>query len=245
LAPDVEYDTNTQPGAVPIGREVFKGRAAVLNQVFGLWPATPGYARLGWSEPQPHDGGLRVVSSGAVTLDFSFNAEDQIERVSLDGGYGSGKSAPPAPSGQVEEIPLAVKGLINNAMPNQTPVIVTYVDVQGTPHSSLRGSTSVISPTEFAIWVRHGDGGLPQAIVNNPSISLFYSDRRANAVVNVMGQARIAEDDDTRRKVFEQSPEVEQTHDPQRHGVAVVIDVRRLQANTGAGRGNYTLTRNP
>jgi hypothetical protein len=60
-----------------------------------------------------------------------------------------------------------------------------------------------------------------------------------------MGQARIAEDDETRRQVFEQSPEVEQTHDPQRHGVAVVIDVRRMQANTGAGRGNYTLTRTP
>ncbi len=245
LAPDVEYDTNTQPGAVPIGREVFKGRAAVLNQVFGLWPATPGYARLGWSEPLPHEDGLRVVSSGAVTLEFRFDGEDQIQRVYLDGGYGSGKAAPPAPSGQVEEIPLAVKGLINTALANQAPVIVTYVDEQGSPHSSLRGSTSVISPTEFAIWVRHGDGGLPQAVVKNPHVSLFYSDRRANAVVNVMGEARIAEDDETRRKVFEQAPEVEQTHDPQRHGVAVVIDVQRLQANTGAGRGNYTLARKP
>ncbi len=185
------------------------------------------------------------MTSGAVTLEFTFNDEDQLERVYLEGGYGSGKSAPPLPSGQVQDIPLAVKGLINNALANQTPVIVTYVDEQGAPHSSLRGGTSVMSPTEFAIWVRHGDGGLPQAIVKNSNISLFYSDRRANAVVNVMGQARIAEDDDTRRRVFEQAPEVEQTHDPQRHGVAVVIDVRRLQANTGAGRGNYTLTRQP
>jgi hypothetical protein len=245
LAPDVEYDTNTQPGAVPIGREVFKGRAATLNQVFGLWPATPGYARLGWSEPLPHDEGLQVVSSGAVTLEFTFNVEDQIERIYLDGGYGSGKAAPPAPSGQVDEIPLAVKGLVNNALANQSPIIVTYVDEQGAPHSSLRGGTSVISPTEFAIWIRHREGGLPQAIAKNSNISLFYSDRRANAVVNVMGQARIAEDDETRRRVFEQAPEVEQTHDPQRHGVAVVIDVLRLQANTGAGRGNYTLVRTP
>jgi Pyridoxamine 5'-phosphate oxidase len=245
LAPDVEYDTNTQPGAVPIGREVFKGRPDVLNRVFGLWPATPGYARLGWSEPLPHDKGVGVVSSGAVTLDFTFNGEDQVQRVYLDGGYGSGKSAPPAPSGQVEEIPLAVKGLINNALANQTPVVITYVDEQGAPHSSLRGSTSVISPIQFAIWVRHGDGGLPQAIVNNPNVSLFYSDRRANATVNVMGKARIAEDGDTRRRVYEQAPEVEQTHDPQRHGLAVVVDVLRLQANTGGGRGNYSLIRKP
>src|SRR5688572_33278878 len=64
LAEDAEYDTNTQPGAVPIGRKVLKGRAAVLDQVFGLWPATPGYSRMGWSEPEPTEGGLRVTTSG-------------------------------------------------------------------------------------------------------------------------------------------------------------------------------------
>jgi hypothetical protein len=62
-------------------------------------------------------------------------------------------------------------------------------------------------------------------------------------VVSVTGRARIASDDETRRKVFELAPEVEQTHDPQRHGVALVIDVIRLQANTGAGRGNYVMVR--
>ena len=36
--------------------------------------------------------------------------------------------------------------------------------------------------------------------------------------------------------MFELSPEVEQTHDPDRHGVSVVIEVTRLQANAGAGR---------
>ena len=244
LAADVEFDTNCQPGVVPIARAVFKGRDAVLNQVFGLWPATPGYSRLGWSEPQAHEGGLRVTTSGAVTVDFSFNGEDAIQRVYLDGGYGSGKQAPALPSGQVDDIPLAVKGMVNNALANQTPVVVTYVDEQGVPHSSLRGSVCAIGPTQFAIWVRHGDGGLPQAVAKNPNLTLFYSDRRANAVVNVMGRGHIASDGETRRKVFEQSPEVEQTHDPDRHGEALVVDVVRLQANTGAGRGNYSMVRN-
>lgn len=133
LAEDVEYDTNTQPGAVPIGREVFKGRADVLNQVFGLWPATPGYSRLGWSEPEADGDKLKVTTSGAVTLEFGFNDRDEISRVRLDGGYGSGLQAPSAKSGPVETIPLAVKGLINNALANQTPVVVTYVDEPGQP----------------------------------------------------------------------------------------------------------------
>ena len=226
---------------MPITRETFHGRAAVLEQVSGQWPATPGYSRLGWSDPLPQDGGLRVVTSGAVTVDFTFNDEDQIARAYLDGGYGSGKSAPPQPTGKVEDIPLAVRGLVNNALTSQNPIVVTYVDEQGAPHSSLRGSVCVISNKQFAIWVRHGDGGLPQAMAKNPNISLFYSDRRANTVINVMGRGHIADDEETRRLVYEQSPEVEQTHDTHRHGVALVIDVTRLQANLGPGRGNYSM----
>jgi hypothetical protein len=242
LAENIEYDTNTQPGAVPIGREVFKGREAALNQVFGQWPATPGYSRLGWSGPVSDGDQLKVVTSGAVTLTFSFDQDDCISRVVLEGGYGSGAQAPPVKSGPVEEIPLAVRGLINNALANQTPVVVTYVDKDCVPHTSLRGSVCVLSPTEFAIWIRHAEGGLPEAIASNPNVSLLYNDRRAGAIVIVQGKAHIAEDEETRRKVFELSPEVEQTHDPDRHGVPVVIDVVRLQAGAGGGR-NFSMNR--
>jgi hypothetical protein len=241
LAEDVVYETNTQPGAVPIGRESFSGRDAVLEQVFGLWPATPGYARLGWSDPVVDGGRWRVRTSGAVTVEFEFNEAGQLSRVVLDGGYGSGVRAVPEPSGEVTEIPLAVKGMINNALANQTPIVVTYVDEHGAPRSSLRGSVCVLGPTQIGIWVRHAEGGLPRAVATNPSVSLFYSDRRANAVINVLGHAHIAEDESTRRRVFELSPEVEQTHDPHRHGVALLIDVRQMQANLGAGRGMYRL----
>jgi hypothetical protein len=243
LAEDVSYDTNTQPGIVPIGREVHHGRADVLNQVFGLWPATPGYSRLGWSEPEPDGDVLKVVTSGAVSVAFSFNASDQISSVMLEGGFGSGAAAPSVKSGPVESIPLAVRGVINNALANQTPIAVTYVDENHAPHSSLRGSTCVIGPTQFAIWVRHGDGGLPQAVVKNDQVSLLYNDRRAGATVIVQGRAHVASDEGTRRRVYEQCPEVEQTHDPHHHGVALVIDVVHMQANLGAGRGNFTLAR--
>lgn len=241
LAENVEYDTNTQPGAVPIGRETFVGRDAVLNQVFGLWPATPGYSRMGWSDPIPDGDKLNVVTSGAVTVSFEFNDADEIKKVVLEGGYGSGATPPAVTTGKVEEIPLLVKGLVNNALANQTPIVVTYVDDQGVPHSSLRGSVCALSPTQFAIWVRHADAGLPRAVPNNPHVSLFYSDRRANTVVNVAGRARIAEDEETRRKVFELGPEVEQTHDPERHGVPLVLDVTFLQANTP--RGAFSMQR--
>ena len=244
LAADVQYDTNTQPGAVPIGREVYSGRDKVLNQVFGLWPATPGYARSGWSDPIADGEKLKVITSSPVTLEFQFNGQDEISHVVLEGGYGSrGASAPQAANGPVEEIPLMIKGIINNALANQTPIVVTYVDGNGAPHSSLRGSVCVFSPTQLSIWVRHADGGLPQAVANNSNVSLAYSDRRANANIFVMGKAHVESDEESRRKAFELGPEVEQTHDPERHGVALIIDIVRMQANAGPGRGNFTLTR--
>ena len=176
-------------------------------------------------------------TSGNVVLTFAFNDRDEITDVLLEGGFGGVRAQ------EATEIPLAVKGLINNALANQTPVVVTYVDGEGRPHSSLRGSVCVFSPTQLAIWVRHAEGGLPQAIVHNPHVSLLYNDRRAGATVIVMGRAHVATDEATRRKVFELGPEVEQTHDPHRHGVAVIIDVTRLQGGPGAGRGNFTMVR--
>ena len=50
LAPDVELDVPTQPGQ-PVGRVELRGPDAVLEQISGQWPSTPGYTRAGWSEP--------------------------------------------------------------------------------------------------------------------------------------------------------------------------------------------------
>ncbi len=54
-------------------------------------------------------------------------------------------------------------------------------------------------------------------------------------MINVSGRASVASDEETRRKVYELGPEVEQTHDTERDGVAVVIDVTNLQAFTNGG----------
>jgi hypothetical protein len=229
LAEDVVYDTNSQPGVPPIGREEFKGRAAVRERLFGIWPATQGYGRLGWSDPEPDDGRLVVRTSGAVTVAFSFDDDENISLAYLDGGWGSGAAAPAPVSGAVEEIPLGIRGLVNNARMNQTPMVVTYVDDGGAPRSSFRGSVCALGPTEIGIWARNPEGGLPQAITTHPEISLVYADFHGGAMLNIGGRAQVSADPETRRKVFELSPEVEQLHDLERSGAAIVVDVTTLQ----------------
>lgn len=244
LAADVVYDTNSQPGVFPIGREVFRGKAAVLERVSGQWPVTFGYARLGWSEPVPDGAGLRVVTSGAITLDFSFNAADEIAGVYLDGGFGSGKAAPVPVSGEVEEIPLLVKGLINHARANDTPFVVTYVDGDGVPHSSYRGSTAVIGPREISLWVRDAEHGLALAVQHNPHVALVYGDMRSAFVtVSINGWARIATDPETRRRAYELPIESEQHHDLERKGVAVIVEVLDMFAFLNGVR--FTISRKP
>lgn len=233
LADDVTYDTNSQPGVPPIQRETFHGRAEVLFRVSGDWPATGGYGRLGWAEPVEEGDHAKVVSSGAVWLEFTFDAKDQIASVRLDGGWGSGAVATPASGGKVDEIPLVLRGLINSARVNNTPFSVTYVDGEGKPHSSFRGSVCVLSGTQVALWSRDAQGGLPRALATNPHLSLVYNDLRGGGMITILGTAHVEADEEIRRKVYETGPEVEQTHDTGRAGAAIVVDIDSLQSFAG------------
>jgi hypothetical protein len=243
LADDVEYDTNSQPGVPPVGREHYAGKESVLYRVSGQWPATPGYLRLAWSDPVPDGDDMEVTTSSAVTARFSFNAIDQIRRVVIDGGFGSGLPNPPVVGGTVEEIPLAVRALINNSRLHQTPILVTYVDGKGVPHASFRGSTYVIRPTQVSIWVRDAHGGLASAVAENPHLSLVYCDYPSTGVIDISGIASISSDAEVRRKAYELTIESEQHHDIERKGVAVIVEVTRMSANIGEPRVRFSLLR--
>jgi hypothetical protein len=230
LGDDVTYETNSQPGVAPVGRDHFAGREAVLARVSGDWPATPAYRHLGWSEPVEVGNGLLATSSETVTLAFRFNDARQISHVRLEGGWGSGVALEPEVGGSVDEIPLVIRGLINGALLNQTPLVVTYSDKAGAPRSTWRGSVSVIGPTDLGIWIRNPEGDFARALEGRPAISLMYSDFRTWHMVNIAGIARHETDSDIRRMVYERSPEREQLHDLERGGVAAVVDVTTLQA---------------
>jgi hypothetical protein len=99
-------------------------------------------------------GGLIAAS----TLTFSFNDRDQIVRIEQVNQGGT-----PAPG--TDRIPEFVKGIVNSALANNTPLIVAYTDAQGAPNLSLRGSTQVYSDTQLSIWVRHANGGMANALL--------------------------------------------------------------------------------
>lgn len=124
---------------------------------------------------------------------------------------------------------------VNGALANGKPITVSYVGVDNRPHMSLRGSTQVHSPDQLAIWVRHSGGGIVEAIGVNPAVGLLYRDSASRTTYVFSGRARVAGDEATRNAVFEASPKPERDHDPERHGVAVLIDLDEVKGGTVGG----------
>jgi hypothetical protein len=234
LADDVVLDT---------GREQVSGKAAVLERISGEWPFTPIYKQGGWSEPQAEGNDLKVSATfpalgaapAGMNLTFSFASGDgmisHIKQETIMGG----------PPQQVDKIPDHIKGQINSALYNGTPMVVCYVDESGQPKQSLRGSTLVFSDTQLGIWVRDANGGLPTAMAKNNKVSLLYRDSKTRSTIVIEGRGHVETDEDTRNRLYEMTPEVEQLHDTQRKGAALLIDVVRLQG--GGPKGNYRMVK--
>jgi hypothetical protein len=51
----------------------------------------------------------------------------------------------------------------------------------------------------------------------------------------MQGRGHIETDQAVRDRVYDLSPEVEQTHDPARRGQALIIDIERLQGSSPRG----------
>ena len=208
----------------------------VLARITGQWPNTPVFVKEYWSAPQSENGGVKVgatfpgmgAAPAAVNLTFSFNGKDEISRVDQE------TTAQPRAE-QTDTIPDTARGTINGALANDTPMSVAYVDEDGRPNLSLRGSVQVYSPTQLSIWVRDLKGGLPTAIKKNPSISLLYRDSATRTTLLVRGKGHVEEDKETCDRVWGLIPDVEQKHETHESGAALIIDVKSLTGGTPRG----------
>jgi hypothetical protein len=224
------------------GAKEVRGRAQVLDHVTGQ---QPGYTatQLGAFGHPYLDGDLVVVDaefppmgSGPkrARLTYSFGENDQIQKIveQVEGGQ-----AQPIQ----DTIPLFARGLIDNALVNGTPVVLGYVNSSGEPELSLRGSAHIYGPTELAIWLRTSEGGLAKSIGDHPRVTLLYRDNRNRTSLVIKGAASVCDDEAVRRRVYEHAPEVEQLHDPNRKGAALIVKIDRLVGSTPSGIVNFVV----
>jgi Pyridoxamine 5'-phosphate oxidase len=120
-----------------------------------------------------------------------------------------------------------MKQAINTAATSAKPVIIAYVDESGAPQVSYRGSTQALSDTQLAVWVRNPQGRILAATKRNPAVALIYGnfDPSAKGFMTFHGRARIDDSSETRRHVYDASPEGERNLDKERNGVALIVDL--------------------
>jgi hypothetical protein len=233
LAPDVVLDT-VGAHMWGNGHEELRGYDDVVFMITGIGVMTGVYRTGAWDDPVVEGDQVRVTADlgggllASTSLTFTFNAQDQIARIEQRNAGG----APPPPT---DRIPAFVKGIVNSALANNTPMIVAYTDESGAPVLSLRGSTQVYGDTQLSIWVRHATGGMAKALQKNPSMALMYRDPPARTTLNFQGRGYFDSSEEVRNRVFELAPEVEQRHDLDRQGAALIIEVDRLTGSSPRG----------
>lgn len=229
LADDVVVQTN-------FGRA--DGIAAAITllrepRVGGLLGAGAGAA---WSAPAAE--GDRVVVTarlpdtapfGGVELALQF-AGDKISRAEH-------QTLPPAP---VPPGPLRltqdIKDAVNGALDNKTPMMIAYCDEGGQIHLSYRGTIQAYSGDQLALWAREPGGGLARNITARPQVTLFYHDPANRTSYTFYGRARLEQDAASRTAIFENSHPREQQMDFRRRGVAIVVDLDKVEGRGPGGR---------
>lgn len=115
------------------------------------------------------------------------------------------------------------------------PIVWAYLGDDGYASLSYRGSTIVYSPTQVAVWARKRDEGLAAVVAERPKVSGLYfeHDGPGPVLIAIKGLARV--DESANDRVYSEMPEIERERDPDKAGVAVVIDVEEVNAFGATG----------
>lgn len=213
--------------------EGVEGALALLHE-----PRIAGLLAAGaqWTDP--------VESGDAITVTARFPATAPFGGVEFVFAFSGAKISrveqqilPAAPMPPAElRLTDEIKDAVNGAFDNQTPMMIAYSDADGEIHLSFRGTIQAYSDDRLAVWAREPEGGLPRHIPARPKVTLFYHDPKTRTTYTFYGRARITEDQDTRAAVFDNSPARERQMDFRRRGVAIIVDLDKVEGRGPAGR---------
>lgn len=225
LHPEVRYEV--------LGAQA-EGPEAVIEQL--LHGNNGELARqLDWQAPELVNGQVRqtgVRRPGTrergliVTLSFSGAAIVRVQEQ---------RTPPPPVPAQPIVLPPDLKRRIDQALAERHPMLVSHVDTQGQPVLTFRGSVQTFSDDQLALWVRSPEGGFVQSIRVNPRIALMYRDEQAKATYQFQGRARVSTEPAHRQTIFERAHPAERAHDFAMLGVAVIVDLDRVEGYAGLG----------
>jgi len=129
-----------------------------------------------------------------------------------------------------------IASAVDSAATRDRPLALGYVDEDGNASVSFRASTHVHGPQQLAIWARKAGDGFAKAIAARPQVSLLYYSPGASPgpfYLSFRGQAHV--DPSANDEVYSAIIEGERQQDPERKGVAVIIDIDSVNGFGDAG----------
>ena len=116
---------------------------------------------------------------------------------------------------------------IDNNLANKTPAVLVTASLQGDPNVGFKGSLMAYDGQSLAYWERSRRRIL-EHIEENPKVVVLYRDAERRLAWRFFGEAEIHRDDDVREQVMARVVQPELDRDPEREGVAVIINVERI-----------------
>ena len=121
-----------------------------------------------------------------------------------------------------------IKRAVDAAFADGLPIVSSSVDADGQPSLQFFGSAQAHGADQLAVWVRNRDGGFLRRIAANPRVAMLYRNPEQRQTWQFHGRARIVDDPGDRDTIYERADERERERDPERAGLAVVIDLDRV-----------------
>jgi hypothetical protein len=122
--------------------------------------------------------------------------------------------------------------LITGAMDSGNILLLAAVDAEHKPVLSYRGSVAVFGDTQLSFWARNAAGGTIEAIRQNPQVALMYRSQTV-PLLQFSGRAHVTDSAEERDRAFSLAQEREQKSDPERKGLAVIVDLDEVKGVLG------------
>ena len=125
---------------------------------------------------------------------------------------------------------------INGAFEGGHPIAVSAVTPESEPAVSYRRTTQAYGDDALAFWVRNREDSVTlRAIAVHPVVVAVYTNMTEWRHYMFTGRARVDADPRVRDTVFENSPAAEQERDPERRGVAVIVELESVRGRGAEG----------
>ena len=125
-----------------------------------------------------------------------------------------------------------MQDLVNSALADRVPCFVATASSDGDPQISMKGSVIVYNDDTLAYWERTKRTALDN-VRQNPKIVVFYRNPEKRYNWRFHGTATVEESGSIREEVMGRTPQAELDRDPERHGVAVLIKIDKIDELSG------------